>query len=134
MKGFGMRNKLMFLLLLALGCGPAMAAWLKVASNEQSVYYLDSPVPPKVGANVMIWVLRDHKEVQLGEAGPYWSSKDQIEVDCGQRRIRRIYSSDHPQHMGEGKFIQSEHGPMSWNSIAPKTIIKRIAGIACLQS
>jgi hypothetical protein len=128
-----MTNKLFLSLLLTLGCGPVLAEWLKLASNEQSVFYLDSPVPPKVGANVMIWVLRDHSGVQYSDGGSYLSSKDQIEVDCGQSRIRRIYSSDHPQHMGGGKFVHSEHGPMSWNAISPKTIIKRITTVACLQ-
>ena len=32
-----------------------------------------------------------------GTHGAFMSSKDQIEVDCRQRRIRLIYSSDHPQ-------------------------------------
>lgn len=125
-------NKLILALLLAASGGPAMATWLKIASNEQSVFYLDSEVSEKVGANVMIWVVRDHRKTQYHGATPYLSSKDQIEVDCGGRRIRRVYSSDHPQRMGEGKFVYSEHGPMSWNFVAPNTVVKRIANIACM--
>ena len=129
-----MNNKLFLSLLLTLSCGPGMAAWVKVASNEQSVFYLDSPVPKKVGTNVMIWILRDHTSPRFGDFGAYLSSKDQIEMDCSQQRIRRIYSADHPQPMGAGKFVHSEHGPMSWNPVAPNTIVKRIVAIACLSS
>ena len=129
-----MNNKLFLSLLLTLSCGPGMAAWVKVASNEQSVFYLDSPIPKKVGTNVMIWILRDHTSLRYGDSGSYLSSKDQIEVDCSQQRIRRIYSSDHPQPMGVGKFVHSEHGPMSWNPAAPSTIVKRIVDIAGMPS
>jgi hypothetical protein len=106
---------------------------VKLASNEQSVFYLDSSVSKKAGANVMIWVLRDHTSRRYGESGPYLSSQDQIEVDCSAGRIRKIYSSDHPQPMGQGKFVHSEHGPMSWNAASPGSIIKRIVDIACMR-
>lgn len=122
------------MLLVAVTCGPAAADWVKVTSNEESVFYLDSSVSKKVGANVMIWVLRDHTSTRYGAAGPYLSSKDQIEVDCSAGRIRKIYSADHPQPMGLGKFVHSEHGPMSWNVASPGSIIKRIVNIACMRS
>lgn len=126
-----MNSKWFMSLLLAVSCGHAWADWVKVSNNESLAFYMDTAISKKVGSNVMIWVLRDHASVQRGSAGPYLSSKDQIEVDCRGRRIRRIYSSDHPQRMGEGKFVHSEHGPMSWNDVSPGTVIKRIADIAC---
>lgn len=127
-----MNHKLFLPLLLALSCGQVMAGWVKVSTSERSVIYLDTALSQRVGANVMIWLLRDHTSPQFGDGGPYLSSKDQIEVDCQGRQIRRMYSSDHPQHMGEGKFVHSEHGPMSWNYAAPNTLVKRIVDIACV--
>jgi hypothetical protein len=59
------------------------------------------------------------------------SSKDQIEVDCRQRRIRLIYWSDHPQAMDEWKFIHSVHGPMSWNDVDPRSTLNRIVNVVC---
>lgn len=129
-----MNNKLFLSLLLAVSCSHVMAEWVKVSTSEQSVFYMDSSISQKVGANVMIWLLRDHTSVQHGGSGPYLSSKDQIEVDCDGRRIRRIFSSDHPQHMGQGKPVHSEHGPMSWNYASAGTIVKRIVDIACVHS
>ncbi len=128
-----MNNKLFLLLLLALGSSHAMAEWVKVSTSEKSVFYMDSSIPQKVGSNVMIWLLRDHTSLQHGDSWQYLSSKDQIEVDCNERRIRRIFSSDHPRHMGEGQPVHSEHGPMSWNYATPKTIVKRIVDIACMR-
>jgi predicted thioesterase len=127
------RHLLLALLLTVLSASPALAGWLKMASNEVSVFYLESPTPKKVGTHVMIRVLRDHTSAQFAGAGAYLSSIDEIEVDCERQRIRRLYSSDHPQHMGEGKFVNSEHGPMSWNAVVPGTIVQRIVDIACLQ-
>jgi hypothetical protein len=129
-----MRNKICLSLLLAISCSPVMADWVKIATSEKSVIYLDSSISPRVGANVTIWLLRDHTSPQNDGAGSILSSKDQIEVDCQGRRIRRMYSSDHPLPMGKGPMVHSEHGPMSWNDAAPKTIVKRIVDIACAHS
>jgi hypothetical protein len=126
-----MNNKLFLSLLLTLCCGQVMAEWVKVSTSEKSVFYMDSSISQRVGSNVMIWLLRDHMNVQYAGSEPFLSSKDQIEVDCQRQRIRRIYSSDHPQHMGKGNFVHSEHGPMSWNDASPNTIVKRIVDIAC---
>ena len=129
-----MNQHLLLPLLLALGCGPALADWVRISTSETSVFYIDSAIPPKVGANVMVWILRDHSAPQVGAGGPFASSKDQIEIDCAGRRVRRIYSSDHPQAMGQGKMVHSEHGPMSWNLAGPNTIVKRIVDMACVHS
>lgn len=125
------RLPLALYLALALGCGPVMADWVRVSNSEAAVFYIDSSMPTKAGGNVMLWVLRDYKEAQTGVAGPFQSSKDQMEVDCEAHRIRRIFSSDHPRAMGEGKPVHSEYGPMSWNLAQPNTIVKRIVDIAC---
>lgn len=124
-------RKILLILALALGGGAARAEWIKIAHNEQSVFYLDSNTSKKVEGRVMIWVLRDHTGTRVGPFGPFLSSKDQLEVDCSGRRIRRIYSSDHPQAMGAGKLVHSEHGPMSWNNALPNTIIGRMVDVAC---
>ncbi|WP_394788093.1 surface-adhesin E family protein [Rhodoferax sp.] len=122
-------------LLLTLGCSqPVKADWLRISTSETSVFYIDSAIPPKVGNNVTVWILRDHNTAQTGEGGTYLSSKDQIEIDCAGQRVRRLYSSDHPQHMGEGELVHSEHGPMSWNDASPNTIVKRIVDVACAHS
>lgn len=121
-------------LCLALTCGPALADWVKVSSNDKSVIYLDSAVSKRVGNNIMIWLLRDFSGPQYDGSVNYLSSKDQIEVDCYNRRVRRIYSSNHPKSMGEGKFVSSEHGPMSWNDVTWDSVIRRAVDIACMNS
>jgi hypothetical protein len=130
----GMNRKLFLSLLLSLSCSPVMAEWIKISTSETAVIYMDSSISPRVGSNVTIWLLRDHANTQYAGAQPFLSSKDQLEVDCQGRRVRRMYSSDHPQHMGQGQFVHSEHGPMSWNQAAPNTIVNRIVDIACTRS
>ncbi len=117
--------------LLVSAWAPASAEWTKVASGEQDDFYLGSEVSKKFGSHIMVWVLRDHLGPRYGEHGAYQSSKDQIEIDCRQRRIRLIYSSDHPKAMGQGAFIHSRHGPMSWNAVDPRSTLNRIVSIAC---
>lgn len=126
-----MSRTLFLALLLMLGAAPAWADWVLLARNERSVLYIETPVPKKAGGNVVIWVLRDHLVMRQGPGGPYASSKDQLEVDCAGRRIRRLYSSDHPQPMGAGKPVHFEHGPMSWNFATPNSIAARMVNVAC---
>ena len=119
--------------LLATSGATAMADWVKVAETGQSVIYLDPAVSRKVGDNVMVWLLRDHADRRVGAGGPFRSSKDQVEVDCRARRVRLIYSSDHPKPMGEGRFVHSEHGPMSWNAAPPQSVMGRVVALACVE-
>lgn len=123
--------KRLFVVLLAFGSLAAHAEWIRVSSTRQSVFYVDSSKSPRVGDNVMVWVLRDHKQMLPGQGLAVRSSKDQIEIDCAVRRVRRIFSSDHGRRMGEGPMLHSEHGPMSWNAVALNTPISRIADVAC---
>ena len=134
MREMTMNVKLLVSILLALCHFSANAEWIRVAATQQAVFYIDSEKSPMVGSNVMIWVLRDLKSVQFGPGLSIRSSKDQIEVDCARRKIRRIFSSDHARRMGEGKAIRSEHGPMSWNAATPNTPVSRIVGVACALS
>lgn len=123
--------KRLLVVLLAMGSMAAHAEWIRVSSTRQSVFYVDSNKSPRVGDNVMVWVLRDHKQMLPGQGLAVRSSKDQIEIDCAVRRVRRIFSSDHGRRMGEGPMLHSEHGPMSWNAVALHTPISRIADVAC---
>jgi len=126
-----MRDLGKFILLLVMCSGPASADWLKVFSTEHDDFYLASEQSKKFGSNITVWVLRDHLAVRYGKHGAYQSSKDQMEVDCQQRRIRLLYSSDHPKAMGAGQFIDSLHGPMSWNAVDPRSTLNRIVSFAC---
>ncbi len=121
------------------GTAPAAPAnpaikWVKVSTHATSTIYLDSTTSKRVGNNIMIWLLRDYNGPQFDGAVNYLSSKDQIEVDCYNQRVRRIYSSNHPQSMGGGDFVSSEHGPMSWNDVTGDSIIRRAIDIACTNS
>ena len=116
---------------LGLASWQVRADWVRVSSSQQSVFYIDSQKSPRVGDNVMIWVLRNHKAMQASQSLMVRSSKDQIEVDCAGRRIRRIFSSDHGRPMGEGPMLHSEHGPMSWNGVPPNSTVSRIVDVAC---
>jgi hypothetical protein len=48
------------LLLLVLGASTVHADWDQVVSSDQGDFYLSSEESKKLGANIMIWVLRDH--------------------------------------------------------------------------
>lgn len=127
----GQTTRVLCAVMLALGSWQVHAGWVRVSTSQQSVFYIDAQKSPRVGDNVMIWVLRDHKVLQAGQALMVRSSKDQIEVDCAGRRIRRVFSSDHGRPMGKGPMLHSEHGPMSWNGAPPNSTVSRIVDVAC---
>ena len=118
-------------LFLALTCGLVQAEWVKVASTETSVFYLDTSMSKKVAGTLMIWILREHTSPRMAPEGLYRSSKDQLEIDCKGRRVRLIYTSDHPDLLGEGKQVHFQHGPMRWNDVAQNPVFSRIVNIAC---
>lgn len=126
-----MRKTWLVSLCLAASAAPALAEWVKVADSEGSTFYLETPLPKKVGKNVMLLVLRDHSTLRFNAGLPYRSSKDQLEADCFGRRIRRLYASDHVQAMGEGAPVRFEHGPMSWNDVQPNTVLAQIVDLVC---
>jgi hypothetical protein len=117
--------------LLAFGCSQAQADWVKVATTETTVFYLDTAMSKKVAGTLMVWILREHTSPRMAPEGQYRSSKDQLEINCRARRVRLIYSSDHPDLKGEGKQVHFEHGPMSWNDVAQNPVFDRIVNIAC---
>ncbi len=118
-------------LVLALTCGLVQAEWVKVASTETAVFYLDTSMSKKVAGTLMIWILREHLSPRMAPEGRYRSSKDQLEIDCKGRRIRLIYTSHHPDLLGEGQQVHFQHGPMSWNDVAQNPVFLRIVNIAC---
>lgn len=118
--------------LLALGFSQAQADWVKVATTETSVFYLDTAMSKKVAGTLMIWILREYTSPRMSPEGQrYRSSKDQLEIDCRGRRVRLIYSSHHPDRDGEEKQVHFDHGPMSWNDVAQNPVFGRIINIAC---
>lgn len=118
--------------LLALGCSQAQADWVKVATTDTTVFYLDTAMSKKVAGTLMIWILREHTSPRMSPEGRrYRSSKDQLEIDCRGRRVRLIYSSHHPDVDGEEKQVHFDHGPMSWNDVAQNPVFGRIVNIAC---
>ena len=120
-------------LLLALAMCAARAEWIRVGATEQANFYIDSELKNRAGSHVVIWALRDFPYSHLGAGGYFLSSKDELEIDCANQRLRRIFTSDHPRHMGGGDFVYSEHGPMSWNKVPTDSIMQRLVDVACLR-
>ena len=110
-----------------------MADWVKLSHDEQTVFYIESKASKRDGDHVMIATLRDYAAARVDRARPYRSTRDEFEVDCGAKRIRRGYTADHAQGMGKGAVVHSEYGPLSWNFAPPNTVLRRIVDVACAQ-
>lgn len=126
-------KRLIFVLVMVIAMCGAKADWIRVGATEQANYYIDSELLNRAGSHVVIWALRDFPYSHLGAGGYYLSTKDELEIDCANQRLRRIFTSDHPRRMGGGDFVFSEHGPMSWNKVPPDTIMQRLVDVACLR-
>jgi hypothetical protein len=106
--------------------------WVRISSSATAAIYLDLGDAKRVGNFIVIWLLRDFNSPQFDGKANYLSSKDEIEVDCGNDRVRLLHASHHPLAMGAGPLVSSEHGPMSWNAVAGDSAIRRAVDIACL--
>jgi hypothetical protein len=128
-------TRFLLALILAAAWGHAMAAWVKVAESSGSTVYLDPAVSKKVGDNIMVWLLRDHHEMRFGTGGPYLV----VARPGGGRLPRRAgcgasMRPTTPSRWAKGKFVASEHGPMSWNDAQPRSIMGRVVELACPKS
>ena len=121
--------KLLLVLLLTVLSTSAMAAWIKVGSNDtlNFDYYVDTATS-KEGNKVKMWDIKDFKTAQTATDGQkYRSVKLQREYDCKGAKDRILNLSIHSGNMGEGKVISSLSGHGKWEQSVSVPYLK----IAC---
>ena len=119
--------------LLALSRGPVYAEWVPVASNDERgvTTYVDPDTIRLKGYLVKVWTLFDWKSIQAASGDSYLSSKEQIQFDCAEERVRLLAFSLFSDNMGSGNVVHTDSYETKWELIQPRSINRVMWKFAC---
>ncbi|TAN77789.1 MAG: hypothetical protein EPN14_07310 [Gallionella sp.] len=126
-------RKAVFMILLAVVSGSAMAEWFEVGSNEITAIYVDPATIQRSGNMAKMWHLVDFKRVKKDMGDPYRSTKDQNEYDCKEEKLRRRAFSQHAENMGGGKVVYSDTFTTKWKPVPPDSGTQILWKFACVK-
>jgi hypothetical protein len=114
---------------LMLPSTPSFAEWMKAASSEGNVFYVDTKIRKHDG-HIYFWALQDY--LKPDKKTDALSIKVYREADCGKFRIRSLQLSTHEQPMGRGS--PSVSGPVTdnrWKYPPPGSVSEDVLEKAC---
>jgi hypothetical protein len=102
--------------LLVLSSGPAYAEWLMFGKDIQlgAVMYVDPDIIHREGDLAKMWSLLDYKKVQADSAGSSLSTKQQIEYNCTEERMRVLAMMVFSGNMGSGTLVNINPAEGMW--------------------
>jgi hypothetical protein len=128
-------HKAILMLLLLVTSSSAVAAWVKVGSNETVTIYAHPNTIRKTTVNkVKMWSLYDYNTAQEPTGSrPYMSMKFQDEYNCKEEQSRILYTITHSENMGGGRSLYGRKHDMVWTPISPGSIFHNLWKFACGQ-
>lgn len=112
-----------------------IAEWVKLdpKNNTNIVMYVDHATIRKTGSTSKMWSLIDLKtqKVDSDSGKPFFSSKDQSEYDCKNKRMRLLFFSNHSKNMGSGDVVYFSKPTLEWTPIPPDSFLERLWRVAC---
>jgi hypothetical protein len=121
--------------LLVLSCGQACAEWVPVANNDERgvTTYVDPDTISHKGYLVKVWTLFNWKTVQTEASDSYLSSKEQIQLDCAEERVRLLAFTLFSGNMGSGNVVKADSYETKWELIQPRSINRVIWVFVCVK-
>lgn len=113
-----MRKSIFFLIMLYSVC--ASGKWLNISETPQAKFYIDDDTLKKIPNGWRFWELTDYKSKQIAGTIKYQSTKELMEIDCDQDRIRSIAFSAYEGPFGSN-FLIGDEKQNNWSFIAPET-------------
>ena len=121
--------------LLVLSRGQGCAEWVPVASNDERgvTTYVDPDTISHKGYLVKLWTLFNWKTLQTEASDSYLSSKEQIQLDCAEERIRLLAFTLFSGNMGSGNVVKADSYETKWELIQPRSINRVIWIFVCVK-
>ena len=126
-------HKVILMMLLAGVSSSAMAEWVSVGSNENTMIYVDQATVKRTGNMATMWHLTDFNHVHKDMGEPYLSTKYQNEYDCKEMQWRRRAASQHSKNMGGGKVVYSNTYTTRWKPVPPDSGVEILWKFACIK-
>jgi hypothetical protein len=105
----------------------AMAAWLPIATNEETSFYFNPGTIRYQIDLASVWVIADR--VTKGPDGER-SVRMQYEIDCEMVKYQVTYKALHAEYMARGTNLGTEH-PNAWRAVTPGTAADLIVKKVC---
>jgi hypothetical protein len=126
-------RKTIFMMLLAVVSGSAVAGWVEVGTSDVSILYADLPTMRKTGNVVTLWYLLDFTTRQEYAGGAtYVSAKTNAEFDCANREWRQLSFSWHSGNMGEGDVVLSASETEAWHAVPRRSGSEVLWNLSCV--
>ena len=115
-------TRLLLATLLSILCsGPAYAEWLGLVKNDRlgTVVYVDPDTIRRKGDLAKMWSLNDYK---TGSSDGSLSTKQQVEYDCTEERMRVLAIMGFSGNMGSGTLVSLNSAEGVWIPLAPDSV------------
>ena len=122
------------MVLLALVAANAAAEWIPAGRSRLLTAYYDPATIRRDGDRVKMLHLYDFNSARQNAIGQtFFSSLEQDEFDCRERKLRIQAFSWHSGHMGEGAVVNMEVANDTWLPVPAKSIYAALWKVACGQ-
>jgi Surface-adhesin protein E len=124
-------GRMILAVLLAVISSNAMAKWVKVRENNETIFYYNPASVRLSGDRASLIQLSNFKEAETTGTDAYLSSKSQVEFDCKESQARRLVYSLYARHMAKGRVIYTGKNIQEWRPVSPGSPMGDYLEIAC---
>lgn len=108
----------------------AFAEWVPISKSSETgdSFYIDYSTFKRINGYIRVWILTD--TIKPNNFGSY-SSKELLEIDCIQTRLRVINFISYTSNMGAGRVNNSTSRVSDWDFASPGDINSLIIRKTC---
>lgn len=104
------------------------AEYLTYSKSDDAQHYYEPETIKRENGNVRVWILMDFKKVQPDGGNSYRLLE---EVDCKERRIRRLQMTVFKGAIGTGDTLAQNDAQGEWSFIPPATVFDYLKNKVC---
>lgn len=127
-------KRLLLIIFLVLGSGPAIAEWAEVGLSKSyggyTVYADPSTIRHGSGL-VKMWALYNYKTTRTDAGLSYLSRRTQQQYDCGDARYRFLSETYFSGNMGSGDEVYTNLDERKWEPVTPASVGQALWKLAC---
>jgi hypothetical protein len=127
-------SKLILIILLAAAGNSALAEWvvITVSSDKVNTIYADPDTVIRSHDKVKLSIMHDFKTPRTVPGfSPYFSTRDQLEVDCNAEQLRLLGLVAYSGNMGGGEVIYTHKFDSGWSPVTRDSLDQSIWNFAC---
>lgn len=122
-----------WIVLLAMVSGNAMADWIKVNENSEFTTYGNRATISTKGHVASMWSMYDFQTVQtlLSDSANYNSTQQLSSYDCRDEKTKMLTSTLYSKRMGEGRVVHRYKLQFEWQALKATSATEALWKLAC---